>query len=200
MTDKSRMKERGFTILELGVVILLIGIVAAISVPRIIDSMREYRLNSGMRQVSDALRRVKMQAVSANQRAALSIDTTGRRIGVTFYNADNTVNRTEWAPLPRDVGFERPTSITSNPEGVTTEGVLTFPQEDGVYRLTFNSRGFPVVAFGETSAVFIGNGKDYRAITMSSVGGVRTYRAENSAWVNTRRTYESTTEGEEPTN
>ena len=196
MTDKFRIKERGFTVLELGIVVLLIGIVAAISLPRITEAMREYRLNSGMRQITDLLKRAKMQAVSANQRAALSVDLAGRRVGMTFYNDDNTVNRIEWAPLPSGISFERPISITSNPEGVTTQEVLSFGQEDGVYRLAFNSRGFPVVAFGETSAIFVGNGRDYRAVTMSSVGGVRTYRAENSTWVNTRRTYESTTETE----
>ncbi|MCI0487886.1 MAG: hypothetical protein L0229_14940 [Blastocatellia bacterium] len=192
MSDKSRMKERGFTVLELGVVVLLVGITAAISVPQIVNAMREYRLNSGLRQIADTLKRAKMQAVSANQRTALSVDPTGRRIGMTFFNDDNTVNRTEWVPLPSGVSFERPTSITSNPEGVTTQEVLSFPQEDGVYRLSFNTRGFPIVAFGDTSAIFIGNGRNYRAITMSSVGGVRTYRAEDSIWVNTRRTYEST--------
>jgi len=54
-----------------------------------------------------------------------------------------------------------------------------------------------MVTFGESVAIFVGNGKDYRAVTMSSVGGVRTYRAENSTWVNTRSAHYTSETGSE---
>ena len=111
MFYKVQVRERGFTMLESAIVIAVICIIAAISLPRLNNSMREHRVNAAMRQIIDTVKRAKTQAVSENRDSAVAVDTAGRRIGVVFFNEDATVNRIEFIPLPEGVSFQRPAGI-----------------------------------------------------------------------------------------
>jgi type II secretory pathway pseudopilin PulG len=199
MTDRTEQKERGFTVLEAAVVVLIMGIAAAFAVPSITNAMRQYRLNTGMRQTIDLLHRAKTEAVAQSRQVGLVFDRAGRRLGMVFYQDDGTVDRTEFLPLPDGVTFQRPAQESSAPEGVETAGDVTVydGELDGYPLQTFTSRGFPRVDSGpDVVSIFLGDGRDYRAVTMSSVGGVRSYRLEDSVWVNTRaRSYQTTTGG-----
>jgi Tfp pilus assembly protein FimT len=187
-------KAAGFTILELAVVVLISGVVIAIATPKITNAMREYRVNIAMRQMVDTLNRVKAQAVSDNRRSAMMIDTANNRVGMATLTFDTpsslwVVNTVTYAPLPQGVTFQRP---TASPTGVTSTLVTSFPSYGGsstVFRQDFTTRGFPVTALGtDVLSIFVGNGKTYRAITMSSVGGIRTYLTTSlvSSWADTR--------------
>ncbi len=183
-----RKKEFGFTLVEVAVVLMIAGVVVAFTVPGITSSMRTYRLNSAARQTIDMLKRAKTEAVSSSNKAGIAVDLAGRRIGVVKYKDDGvTVDRIDFVPLPDGVEFERPEKESAPPDGTDADSIVSFGFKEGFYRQDFNSRGFPTVASGaDVVSIFLGNGKDYRAITMSSVGGIRTYRLEQYSWVNTR--------------
>ena len=181
-------KERGFSLLEGTVGIMILGVIVAFATPKISNAMSEYRVDIAMRQTVDIIKRAKTQAVSENRRSGIVADTTNNRLGVVFYNDDLTVNRIEFVPLPQGVSFQRPADITSQPDGVKSTDVVSFPKQGDYHQQDFNSRGFPLVASGaDVVSVFLGNGREYRAVTMTSVGGIRTYVAENKEWVNTRK-------------
>ena len=180
--------ESGFSLLEGTVGIMIIGVVVAFAAPKISSAMSQYRVNIAMRQTVDTLKRAKTLAVSENRKSAIVADKANRRLGVVFYNDDLTVNRIEFVSLPQGVSFQRPASITTPPAGVKTTDVVSFPIQGSYNQQDFNSRGFPLVASGaDVVAIFVGNGKEYRAVTMTSVGGINTYLAENNQWMNTRR-------------
>ncbi|MEW6125442.1 MAG: hypothetical protein AB1757_00140 [Acidobacteriota bacterium] len=181
-------RQTGFTVLETAVVILIIGLVAAFATPQINYAIKEYRLNAASSQFMDAINKAKMQAISESNQAGIAVDINGRRMGVVTYKDDGvTVESIVFVPLPEGINFQRPTGVTAAPDGVTGSGVVSFPLTDGYYIQNFNTRGFPVVASGtDVVSMFFGNGKNYKAITISSVGGVRSYRLENAKWVNTR--------------
>jgi prepilin-type N-terminal cleavage/methylation domain-containing protein len=90
MSRDTRDQERGFTLIETTIVILIVGSLIAISTPKITNAMREYRLNIAMRQMSDLVQRAKTQAVSQNKKSALAVDTAGRRIGLVYYLPNGT--------------------------------------------------------------------------------------------------------------
>lgn len=191
MNRKTGKLEQGFTMIEIAVVVLLGGAIMAFAAPRITNAMRTYRVNIATRQVIDTLKRVKTQAVSENKRTAFVVDTAGRQAGLAVLNGDNTIKQTYYISLPQGIVFERP-AVSTNPAGVS--GSLTsavsfskYGSSGSVYKQDFNTRGFPVVADGsDVVCIFVGNGKDYRAITMSSVGGIRLYRLNGSTWTDTR--------------
>jgi Tfp pilus assembly protein FimT len=195
MISERLRQQAGYTILQVVITVLVSGSVIAIATPKITNAMREYRGNIAMRQIADNLNRAKMQAISENKRSAMLIDTANNRAGMAVLKYDTptaswVVDQTYYVPLPQGVTFQRP-SITA-PGGVTSTGVTSFAPVSGsttLFRQDFNSRGFPIVANGsDVASVFIGNGQSYRAITITSVGGLRTYRTDtsNSNWVDTR--------------
>ncbi len=190
---KNRVKQfnryQGFTILELTVVVLIIGVTAAISTPKIIGAMREYRLNIALRQTADLIQRVKTQAISDNRRTSLVIDTPNRRMGMIVYDVSGTVVRTDYTPLPQNINFATPAGVTAPVTGAPTSSAVSFPAQDGsttVFKQDFNSRGFPVVTAGAINAIYLSNGPSFRALTVNCVSGIRAFQWENSQWTDIR--------------
>jgi prepilin-type N-terminal cleavage/methylation domain-containing protein len=68
-----RRTERGFSLIEVAVVVLIIAIVAAFVVPQILTYMRMYRLGVAGRNVATALQRARYLATSNNTRAGISV-------------------------------------------------------------------------------------------------------------------------------
>jgi prepilin-type N-terminal cleavage/methylation domain-containing protein len=191
MTEKTNKLERGFSAVEVTVVVLVIGVVLAFSAPRITNAMREYRLNSAMRQIADLIQRAKTQAMADNKKVTVRVDTANRRAGIVVYASDGTTEvRTDYVTLPQGVTFAMPNNVVAPMTGAPIARSVSFPAQGGsttVFQQDFNSRGFPTVAAaGTINSIYITNSRTYRALTLSSVGGVRTWTWQTNQWVNTR--------------
>lgn len=185
MISRPNKTESGFTVLEITVIVAMAGIVMAFAAPRITSAMRQHRLNIATRQIVDTLKRAKVQAMSENRLSSVAVDLDTNQIGTVVFNDDGTVNRVDYIPLAEGISFQRPPDV-ANPDGSVSDVLVSFGEQDGLYRQDFTSRGFPDVAFGTNISLFVGNGEDFRAIVMSSVGGVSVFRAEDGAWVDSR--------------
>lgn len=176
--------------MEGAIVVLVIGIVAVFAAPRIVDGMREYRLNMAMRQLADLVQKVKMQAVADNRKATLTIDTANRGIGMITYDAGNNVLSTQYAPLPPGVYFATPANNVAPMTGAPTASAISFPAQGSsttLFQEDFNSKGFPVVTAGAINALYLTNGRTYRALTLNSVAGLHTFTWQGSSWRDVRR-------------
>lgn len=190
MSIRIHQSQRGFTVMEASIVVLIIGIVAVFAAPRIVDGMREYRLNMAMRQVADLVQKVKMQAVADNRKAALAIDTANRTIGMITYDAGNNVLSAQYAPLPPGIYFATPANNVAPMTGAPTTNAISFPAQGSsttLFQEDFNSKGFPVVTAGAINALYLTNGRTYRALTLNSVAGLRTFTWQGSSWRDVRR-------------
>jgi Tfp pilus assembly protein FimT len=190
MNDKAR-DERGFSILETVIVVLIISLAVAVATPAVTNAARAHRLSSAVRQVNDLIQRAKAQAMADNRSSAVVIDTAEGRLGLVFYDDAGVVTDTQYAPLPEGVTFDRPAGVTAPMNGAPTSKAVSFkPQQNSqkVFQQDFNSRGFPVVDSPTTVlALYLTNGESFRAITMSSVGGIRTWWWEDGSWVAARK-------------
>lgn len=189
MSIRTTDSARGFTILELTVVVLITGIIAAIATPKITSAMREYRLNIALRQTADLIQRVKTQAISDNRRSSLVVDTTNRSMGLVVYDVNGNVVRTDYVPLPQNVTFAIPAGVTAPVTGAPISSAVSFPGQSGsttVFQQDFNSRGFPMVTGGAINAIYLSNGPSFRAITVNSVCGIRTFQWETTQWTDLR--------------
>jgi prepilin-type N-terminal cleavage/methylation domain-containing protein len=65
--------ERGFSIIEMTIVLLIIAIVTAVLVPQVVAYIRMYKLGVGGQNVATALQRARFLATSNNTRAGISV-------------------------------------------------------------------------------------------------------------------------------
>lgn len=183
---------RGFTTLELTIAVLITGVIAAISTPKIINAMREYRVAIAVRTMTDLVQRAKVQAISENHSVALRVDTANNRAGLVVYDANGAEVRVDYHPLPQGVTFVMPAGVTAPVTGAPTASSVSFALKGGsttIYEQSFTSRGFPAVAAGTMNAIYVGsNSRSYRAVTMNSVGGMRTWEWRTNQWQDTRHT------------
>ena len=190
MIEKDRKQELGFTVLEITVVVLIVGAVVAFAAPRISNAMREYRLNLAIRQISDLIQRAKTQAMSDNRNTTIRIDIANRQAGIVVRDSAGAEIRTDYVPLPQGVTFSMPASVVAPMTGAPIASSVSFPAQGSsttVFQQDFNSRGFPTVAtVGAINAIYLTNSRTYRALTLTSVGGIRTWTWQTNQWVNTR--------------
>jgi Tfp pilus assembly protein FimT len=161
---------------ELAVVVLVIGILAAIAIPAIGVWIDEYRLETAAQQVADQLQAAKMTAVSKTRRTELLFDVPGNRLG------------REGQPLgelPPGVSYGAGDVRTPPDAGVPVVEAVTFPPLDGnasMRAAAFTGRGLPDVDPGKTYAVFLSNSTGTRAVVMTSAGNVRVLEWDGEAW------------------
>jgi Tfp pilus assembly protein FimT len=187
---KCRKQEFGFTVIETAVVLLLVGIVIAIATPKINNALREYRLNTAVRQISDTIQRAKMQAMSDNQAVTLRVDTANKRAGIVVKDSAGNEVRTDYVPLPQGITFALPANVTPPMTNAPFSKSVSFPAQGTsttVFQQDFNSRGFPAVATaGAINAIYLTNSKTYKALTLTSVGGISIWIWQSNQWVNSR--------------
>src|SRR5262245_51480094 len=78
-------RQRGFSMIEVAVVLLIIAVIAAFVVPQVVVYMKMYRLGVAARNVATALQRARFLATSDNKRAGISI-TDFQRIDIEEYD------------------------------------------------------------------------------------------------------------------
>ncbi|PYT05091.1 MAG: hypothetical protein DMF60_13120 [Acidobacteria bacterium] len=190
MSGETRKQQAGFTVLETTVVVLVVGVIMAFATPKFINAMREYRVSMASRQLTDLIHQAKMQAVSDNRAVTLRVDTAANRLGIVVLDANGNEVRTDYVPLPQGVSFSMPANVSAPMTGAPIAMSVSFAPKAGsptVFEQQFNSRGFLVVASPATvQAIYVGNGQVFRAVTLTSVGGIRTWKWNASQWANTR--------------
>lgn len=186
MFRQDRKQALGFSLVECLIIFAIIATVLSIATPKITKAMRDYRLNITLRQLSDLIQKAKVEAVSENRKASLVVDSANRKFGLIVYDDNLNVLRTDYIPLPDGVVFARPAGVTAPLSGAPTTSDISFPAQSGTtttFQQDFTSRGFLKVANpGDIQVIYFGNGADYRAITINSIGGIQTWKWNTTIW------------------
>lgn len=132
------MRNRGFSTIELMVVLAIIGILAAFTAPNLTRWSTSIRMNSSVKEITSELQLARMKAIAQNTSVTLcfygpSADLPQHPNG--FFSLHS--NATGWCPDPPAApgkDFERfKLTVSGLPAGITVK-----PTTDS---FTFNSRG-----------------------------------------------------------
>ena len=122
------MRNRGFSLIELLIVLVIIGMASALVIPMFGPGVSTTELKSAARQLAAGLRLARSEALAQRRETFLVLDVAGRRFKVD--------NDPQEHPLPRDVELklftaqmdlvdEKVGSIRFFPDGGSNGGRIT---------------------------------------------------------------------------
>ena len=76
----ARKYNSGFTLIEMLIVTVIIGVIAAIAASNLLGLLNRNRVNQAARQVEGALKEAQRQAISSGKQCSVEIDTTNKII------------------------------------------------------------------------------------------------------------------------
>ncbi len=181
---------KGFSLLELIVVVGIVMVVSAISVPSLIKAKRGYQLQASAREIAQVLQAAKFKAIGSNSSKTVSINTNTNSF-VSSIGATTT--------LPANVKFEALPGNVSAPAMIQTAcgNSLTGQKSDAKlatslpngaaanqFVVSFSSRGIPAVEPGVVHWLYLSNQDGERVVViLTSAGGVEVKQLRNGVWV-----------------
>jgi type IV pilus assembly protein PilA len=134
-SNEGMLQERGFSLIELVIVVGLIGVLSAIAVPTFLESNRRSSLWTGSERVGSLVRQTRLKAISQSTAYAVRFDCPAagqlRALVLTGDAAvDNAVGRCASTTAGDSEPVVLPTGVTFDPEDatelqVTPRGVFT---------------------------------------------------------------------------
>jgi prepilin-type N-terminal cleavage/methylation domain-containing protein len=186
--------QRGFSLLEMMVVVGLIGVVAAIAVPMMGNTLGFFRLSGDARSTANAIALAKMRASSVFGRVRLYADLSTNRFHLDIYDKATST----WVPdggttlLSQRVNFgfgavgaaPPNTTLAINQAPLCKSNAVIPADIPNTACIIFNSRGTPIDSLGAPSGlgtIYLTDGTAVYGITLSATGMVRTWRTNPTA-------------------
>jgi prepilin-type N-terminal cleavage/methylation domain-containing protein len=192
-----RPSERGFSLLELMMVVGISAVVAAIAIPMMSTTLGTYRIQGDARSLTNAVSLAKLRAASDFTKCRLLVDLDDKSFQVEV-----------WDRVAGDWVDDRgPTTLSSYDESFSFSPIATAPDgtqstigqapqcldKDGMAIgntacIVFNSRGIPVLdTAGNTGnptnayALYIADPTVVYAVTVSVTGVIQLWRSNPTA-------------------
>ena len=198
MTNLWWSERRGFSLIEVMIVVGITCVVAAISVPMMANTLGYFRLTGDARSVSNASAVAKMRAASVFSRTRLYVDLPGRSFHLETWDKTTSKWTVEGGNtyLSSNVSFAF-SPVTAPPpytqDAIAQAQACTDDMDmaiGGTACLMFNSRGVPIgpaPGFSpKVDALYLTDGTAVYGVTVVATGMIRLWRTNPVAsptWV-----------------
>jgi len=185
----------GFSVIELLIVVAIVGVVAAISMPVGGAAVGSYRMSGQAHAISYQVSLAKMRAAASFTRARLFVDLSSNTYRLETWNkitSHGTVDGgTEQLPPPIGFGFGTAAAPPPNTQGAIGQAAACLDDASAVIAnsacVVFNSRGIPIDSTGAPTgndAVYLTDGRVLYGATVSATGMTQLWwsRAQVVSW------------------
>ena len=151
-----RHGQAGFTLVELIMVTVVIGVLAAIALPNIIDWLPNYRLKAAARDLVSNMQKARMEAVRGNKDVVVTFDSSVNP-GFYSFDTDRGMHKIDFSSYGSGVDYgtgnaafnwdgnscKQAPSITYNSRGTSNAGTIYIQNQDNdiCYAITARSTG-----------------------------------------------------------
>lgn len=197
ITRARPLDRRGYSLIEVLFVVALTGVIAAIAVPMMGNSLGFFRLSGDARSLSNAIALSKMRAASVFSRVRVYVDQSGKSFHLETWNSATN----QWVADTGNTYLSQGVTFAFNPVTAAPPNTQATIQEAQLCRdnlgatiantscVIFNSRGIPIdgaTASPVVDAVYVTDGTAVYGVTIAATGMVRTWRTPPTAtpsWV-----------------
>lgn len=186
--------SRGFSLIELMLVVAIIGTLVAITVPMSGNAVRYLKLSGDARELSNATAVAKMRAAAKFTKSRLYVDLTGRQFYVQTFDKSTSTWTTEGGAVSLSstvtFGFgpiatpppDTQTTIGQAPACTTMSGSPPAPVAvANTACIIFNSRGIPIDdSTGSPTgldAIYVTDNSAVYGVTVAATGFIRTWQS-----------------------
>ena len=191
-TLEATARERGFTMLELLVVMTVIMIITAITLPSFLRAIRIYQLNDAATQVASVLKFTRYEAIRLNVASATPLKAQVRQTGTApvisnvFTDSNNNgtvqsretqivlsgnVNLVDASTPPNTAGLANAVGVPALTNVSLTSGFVAFDQRGAITPAAIN-----VLYIGNAALPNLG----YRAIVVLPSGSIQIWTTDAS--------------------
>ncbi|MEM9346543.1 MAG: GspH/FimT family protein [Planctomycetota bacterium] len=145
MRPISRHSGKGFTLIELVLVMIIVAVIAAIAAPRFAQANARQQIDAAARRIANDLEKAQRQARASSNTAAIKFTTN--QDNYTFTPAVGTGFVVELGEPPYQVeitkvSFGGPNTVTFNGFGIpTASGTITIGSAAGQSTITLDETG-----------------------------------------------------------
>lgn len=136
-------RTRGFTLIEMLIVVVIVGILAAISLPRV--NLSRIRSKSAIQTLGTTMLALQRDAISRQHNVVVMIDTASASLRILYDSTnDLTINnneRTRAVPLGEEIVFGRPTGVPARTFGNLAVDFTTIEITTGLPSIVLHRNG-----------------------------------------------------------
>ncbi|TWT59922.1 GspH/FimT family pseudopilin [Rubinisphaera italica] len=155
MNNYALNKRSGLSLIEMVTVVLIIGILSAVAVPKIYDSIDAYRLKQAAETIAGDLQYARQQAISRSQSITVSFDIVNESYTISDISDRNhpdqayVVSLTDSA-CPADI-----VSVSSTPTTAITFNQYGIPSSEATVTLDVNGAQKTVIVHASSGRISI---------------------------------------------